>query len=410
MGSTVNPYQIAVPDAAIEKLKTKLSLATFPGETTFSNDWNYGAPLDDIKRLADVWQNKFDWRRAEAELNKLPQFTTTISVEGHEDALEIHFIHQKSDNPKSIPLLFCHGWPGSFIEVIKMLPLLTSSSKDEQPTFHVVAPSLPNYGFSQRTSKPGFALPQYAEVCHKLMLQLGYEKYVTQAGDLGFFVTRIMGVQYPSHVLASHMNFVFTAPPSPLSSPLLCLQHVLGRYTPAEKAGLERAQWYNQEGSGYSKIQTTKPHTPGFALADSPVALLAWVYEKLRDWTDAYPWTDDEILTWVSIYAFSAAGPDASLRVYYEISHAQAATADGQSKGNPSVAAFRWNKIPLGRSCFPKDVMVVPSSWGRTLGPVVFEKWHGEGGHFASYEKPELLVDDLRKMFGKDGGVKWQGN
>ena len=143
-------------------------------------------------------------------------------------------------------------------------------------------------------------------------------------------------------------------------------------------------RWYDKEGSGYSKIQSSKPHTLGFALADSPVALLAWVYEKLHDWTDAYPWTDDEVLTWISIYLFSDAGADASVRIYYETMQA----------GNRYTG---WNKIPLGLSYFPKDLILLPSSWGHTIGPVVFEKRHEKGGHFASIEEPELLVADLRQ-------------
>ncbi|RYP20234.1 hypothetical protein DL765_002908 [Monosporascus sp. GIB2] len=406
MDSPIKPYQIAIPDSAIERLKTKLSLATFPGETTFSNDWKYGAPLDEIRRLAKVWLEKYDWRQAEAELNRLPQFTTTLSVEGHEEALRIHFIHQKSERPNSIPLLFCHGseagyqGPGSFIEVTKILPLLTSSDKGDEPTFHVVAPSLPNYGFSQRTSKPGFGIPQCAEVCHKLMLQLGYNKYVTQGGDWGFFVTRAMGILYPSHVLASHINFILALAPSLRYSPLLCLEYLMGRYSPAEKAGLQRSRWFYTEGSGYNQMQRSKPHTLGFALADSPVALLAWIYEKLRDWTDEYPWTDEEILTWISMYLFSEAGADASIRLYYEAFHPATGAGEGDSALNPLL---KWSGIPLGLSYFPKDVIVLPSSWGRTLGPVVFETRHEEGGHFAAYEKPELVVRDLRKMFGKGG-------
>ncbi|OTA60458.1 alpha/beta-hydrolase [Hypoxylon sp. EC38] len=393
----VEPYQIKVPDVAMEKLKAKLELATFPAETSFSNDRNYGAPLDDIKRLARTWQDKYDWRRIEAELNeKLPQFSTTIGVEGHED-LKIHFVHKKGDKPGAIPLLFCHGWPGSFLEVTKILPLLTSGTEDDEPVFHVVAPSLPNFGFSQRTSKPGFGLAQYAEVCHKLMLRLGYEKYATQGGDWGFMITRAMGLQYPSHVIASHVNLILAKPPNPLRSPLLILQYVLGWYSAHEKAGLKRTSWYNDEGNGYRQIQTTKPHTPGFALADSPVALLAWVYEKLKDWTDEYDWTDDEVLTWVSIYQFSEAGADASLRIYYETFHKTGG-------GEEMTQLLEWNgKVPLGLSYFPRDLVVLPSSWGRTLGPVVFEKRHEEGGHFASFEKPEALVRDIRDMFVKGG-------
>lgn len=391
----VEPYQIKVPGAAIEKLKAKLELATFPAETGFSNDRNYGAPLDDIKRLARTWRDNYDWRRVEAELNeKLPQFTTTIGVEGHEN-LKIHFVHKEGSKLGAIPLLFCHGWPGSFLEVSKIIPLLTSGDRDDDPTFHVVAPSLPNFGFSQRTSKPGFGIAQYAEVCHKLMLRLGYDKYATQGGDWGFMITRAMGLRYPSHVLASHINFILTKPPSPLRSPLLVLQYALGWYSAHEKAGLKRTRWYRSEGNGYGQIQTTKPHTLGFALADSPVALLAWVYEKLKDWTDEYDWTDDEVLTWVSIYQFSEAGADASLRIYYETTH-------NTGGGEDMTQLLEWNgKIPLGLSFFPRDVIVLPSSWGRTLGPVVFEKRHEEGGHFASFEKPEVLVGDVRAMFSK---------
>lgn len=177
MSSTIKPYQISVPDAALEKLQKKLDLTTFPGETTYINDWKYGASVEDIKRLVNRWLTGYDWRRAEAQLNQLPQFTTTISVDGHEDNLRIHFIHQKGEKTNSIPLLFVHGWAGSFLEVTKILPLLIRSDNENTPSFHVVAPSLPNCGFSQRTSQPGFGILQHAEVCHKLMLQLGYNKY-----------------------------------------------------------------------------------------------------------------------------------------------------------------------------------------------------------------------------------------
>ncbi|OTB08333.1 hypothetical protein M426DRAFT_316959 [Hypoxylon sp. CI-4A] len=364
----VEPYQIAVPDEALEKLKAKLALATFPEETSFSNDPKYGARLEDVKRLAGAWRDSFDWRRAEAELNKIPQFTTKIDVEGHEE-LDIHFVHQRSERKNAIPLLFCHGWPGSFLEVTKMLPLLTTNGPDdnddsEQPTFHVVAPSLPNFGFSQRTSKPGFSIPQYAEVCHKLMQRLGYTRYATQGGDWGFMITRAMGFRYPDSVVASHMNFILTRPPSLLRTPLLALQALLW-LTDEEKAGLARSTWFRDEGSGYNRIQGTKPHTPGFALADSPVALLAWIYEKLVDWTDEYPWTDDEVLTWISVYAFSAAGPESSVRIYYEAVHSAGGGVGASSNGIASI--LEWNgKVPLGWSYFPRDLFLPPSSWGKT--------------------------------------------
>lgn len=209
-----------------------------------------------------------------------------------------------------------------------------------------------------------------------------------------------MGLLYPNHVLASHLNFVLALPPSILSTPLLVLEYLSGRLTVAEKEGLKRTQEFTESGSGYNHIQKTRPHTLGFALADSPVALLAWIYEKLRDWTDGYDWTDDEILTSISIYVFSDAGPESSIRLYYDITNP---TPSGAHDGKMD-SFLKWNKnIPLGLSYFPNDVVVLPSSWGRTLGPVVYEKRHTEGGHFAAIEKPELLVSDVRNMVEKAG-------
>ena len=178
---------------------------------------------------------------------------------------------------------------------------------------------------------------------------------------------------------------------------MLALQHAVTPYTKYEKAALARTDWFAQEGCGYNEIQRTKPQTLNYGLADSPTALLAWIYEKLHDWTDAYPWTDDEILTWVSIYWFSTAGPAASTRIYYEVSHA----ADFST----SALGAYIPHVKLGLAYFPKDLSVPPKSWGRTLGPVVFERQHPDGGHFAAHERPEALVGDLNAMFGRGGGA-----
>lgn len=186
-------------------------------------------------------------------------------------------------------------------------------------------------------------------------------------------------------------------PPSFLANPILALQHTFTPYSARDKKGLARSQWFVQEGSGYGKQQSTKPQTLGYSLTDSPVALLAWIYEKLHDWTDDYPWTDDEILTWVSIYWFSTAGPAASLRIYYETVH---------TKDIPRARASQWvGGVKLGLAYFPKEIHVNPRSWGRTLGPVCYESETASGGHFAAWEKPEIIVRDLREMFGKKGGA-----
>ncbi|KAM3533226.1 hypothetical protein MY4038_003451 [Beauveria bassiana] len=388
----VRPFQIAIPERSLEVLQKKLDLATFPEEVSFSDCDKYGASLSEIKRLTEYWKNGFDWRAQEAKLNKLPQFTTTVSVDGFGE-LDIHFIHQRGSRQDSIPLLFCHGWPGSFLEVVKILPLLTNPK--DGPSFHVVAPSLPNYGFSDKVMDEGFSVSQYAQAIHKVMLNLGYNKYVTQGGDWGFFITRSAGAQFPDHCLASHINMQMIQP-SVSTTGWFGLYKLLGWFSKQESDGLSRLGWYLKEGSGYLAQHSTKPLTIGYSLADSPVGLLAWIYEKLKDWTDDYPWTDDEVLTWVSIYQFSKAGPAASAQIYYEARHAKSADA---KKSMGYVA------VPLGISSFPRDISPIPLSFCKALGPLVFQKRHEQGGHFAAFEKPELLVGDIQAMFGVGGGA-----
>lgn len=387
------PFQIEIPQSQIAKLKQKLSLVDFPNELS-NSAWDLGCPLSEIKRLTAAWE-KWDWKVAERSLNQYPQFHTDISVDNFE-TLDIHFIHQRSSTKDAIPLLFVHGWPGSFLEVLKILQLLSKSSDDPSgPKFHVIAPSLPNYGFSQGVSKRGFGLAQYAETCHKLMLKLGYRRYVTQAGDWGFWITRAMGRLYPESCRVSHFNMVCVNAPSAEKGK---------EYHGEDKAGLERTQWFEEEGRGYNYEQSTKPQTLAYALHDSPVALLAWIYEKLHDWTDSYPWSDDEILTWVSVYYFSRAGPGAAHRIYYEVQHTSSRPgSDGKVACTYDAMREYEPHVPIGLTYNPRDIYVVPSSWGRTLGNVVYEARNDRGGHFYAHECPEMLVRDLKKMFEKDG-------
>jgi len=406
----IKPYTIAVSDSAIDDLKLRLSLARFPDELKGAG-WDMGCPLDDIRRLTKHWQESYDWRAAEHELNKLPNYVTPIQCDGFE-ALDIHFVHMRSSNSrvgqKAIPLLFIHGWPGHFQEVIKILKPLTEGGGDDDddktPVFDVVAPSLPNFGFSQGTKKRGFALEQYAETLNKLMLKLGYDEYVTQGGDWGCHISRAIAHLYPGHCRATHINMDSCSPPSFLSNPLLAAQAALTPYSKREAAGVERTRWFNEQGRGYNLEQSTKPQTLGYALADSPVSCLSWIYEKLHDWTDPQgrSWTDDEICTWVSTYWFSTAGPAASVRIYYEVSHAgEGAT----SKFNHEKLRTYSPGVKLGFSHFPMDLMVLPRTWFGTLGEVVFDREHESGGHFAAWERPHELVADVRKMFGRGGGA-----
>ncbi|KAL0570897.1 hypothetical protein V5O48_011063 [Marasmius crinis-equi] len=375
-------FEIAVPDESITLLKDKLKLSRLPDEIDGAG-WDYGAPLADIRRLSARWLDGYDWRKHEKALNnELPQFTRDIAIEGH-GTLNVHYVYKQSEAKNAIPLLFVHGWPGSFIEVRRILPLLTAV-KESAPSFHVVAYSLPGFGFSQGAKTKGFALKQYAEVGHKLMLALGYNEYVAQGGDWGSGIVSLLRVLYgPTHVKAVHSNtpFVFTPPPGVDPS----------SYTPGDLKFLERIKEWQQKGMGYIKQQATQPQTIGYSLADSPVGLLAWIYEKLVRWTDEYPWDDDEILTWISIYWFSRSGPAASVRIYYE--------SFGGS-GDLATPPLPESKVPLGYSVFEQEQSTVPKSWIDAQNPAFHER-HKRGGHFPALEKPTELVGDIRKMFSK---------
>ncbi len=207
-----------------------------------------------------------------------------------------------------------------------------------------------------------------------------------------------MGLQYPNHCKASHINLILGNPPKLTQNPLLALRHAVFPYDAREKAGRERSAWFDNLGYGYNLLQSTKPQTIGYALADSPVALLAWIYEKLHDWTDGYSWTEDEILTWVSIYWFSKAGPAASVRIYHEATHPQP-----YSDVTTSTLRQWIPHVKLGIAHFPREITVVPKTWAATLGPVCLQSEHPKGGHFAAWEVPEAIVADLRRMYEKGG-------
>lgn len=220
---------------------------------------------------------------------------------------------------------------------------------------------------------------------------------VTQGGDLGFSVTRAMALQYPQSCKATHINMAILNEPTPGEFPALYAKMKATPLTDAEKAGIARGKWFQEESSGYFKLQATKPQTIGYSMADSPVGLLAWIFEKLHDWSDEYRWKDDEILTWVSIYYFSTAGPAASQRIYYESVYDPKNSTAAYGKWIPDV------KLGIGR--FPKELNLPPKLWYQAMGPLVFEKEHDFGGHFAAFERPEAVVEDLRTMFGKGGGA-----
>ncbi|KAH8674155.1 Alpha/Beta hydrolase protein [Xylariales sp. PMI_506] len=392
--SSITPFKINVPEERLQRLQQKLALTDFPDEiTNLEPDelWSRGAPLSDVKRLVAYWQSGFNWRKSEAALNKFPQYTTDIEVEGF-GSYQVHFVHQTSGAAEAIPLLFLHGWPGSFIEVTKILPLLVQG-EDQTPCFHVVGPSLIDFGFSSPSKKKGFSMDQHAEVYHKLMLALGYDQYVVQSGDMGCLVSRSIAAKYgPKHCTACHTNSAVPAEPTAESHPELYAKLQATPLSDFDKAGLERTARFSKQGNGYYQEQSTKPQTIGYSLTDSPVGLLSWLFEKLHDWADAYPWTDDEILTWVSIHYFSKAGPAAPSHLYYAMEH---------SSPGAFAASQRYVDVPLGIARFAKDLIMLPKLWNHTLSPIVLQSEYAQGGHFAAWERPDDIVKDLRIMFRK---------
>ncbi|EGE02283.1 epoxide hydrolase [Trichophyton equinum CBS 127.97] len=397
--SSIKPFKISVPDSQLEILRKKLEVTTFPDELDESK-WDLGAPLDDIKRLTEYWKEKFDWREKERQLNEqMSHFTTDVELAGF-DKLNIHFVHHRSEVAGAIPLLFLHGWPGSFLEVSKLLPLLTAGS-ESHPAFHVVAPSLPNFGFSEGVKKRGFGLAQYAEAMNAVMMALGYEEYVVQGGDWGGVISRIMAKRYPSHVRAVHVNFLILSLPYPWKSPILFLKSLLTiPFSRKDQAKLAVSKNYVTQGNGYMAQQGSRPQTLGYSLHDSPVGLLAWIYEKLHAWTDSYAWTEDEVLTWVSIYLFSRAGPAASTRIYYEFNNASPGPGNFSSE---EVASCYSPDVKFAIAHFPREILAFPMLWCRYIGDVVRESEFDKGGHFAAWEVPDVLAADIQGFFGKEG-------
>ncbi|EPS44937.1 hypothetical protein H072_1084 [Dactylellina haptotyla CBS 200.50] len=396
--SDIQPFIINIGNEQLDHLQKKLDLTTFPDEILPEpDDWSQGPPLATMRRLVEYWRNGYDWKLAESKLNTFPQFITPIEIDGF-GSLNVHFLHLNKGAKNAIPLIMIHGWPGTFYELTKVARILTEEGVNE-PCFEIIVPSLIGYGFSDSAKKPGFTCVKQAEMCHKLMLKLGFEKYAAQGGDWGVVIAHIMAnVYHPKHLRAIHINNsdIYEAP-SFFKNPIYWLQNQLrGPYTTVEKTGIERTQKFLKEGFGYHLMHRHRPQTIGYSIQDSPSGLLAWILDKLHDWTDDYPWTDDEILTWISIFWFSTGGPTASVRLYYE-------SARLPSDDKPKDT--NWTSCPMGISYFPRDINVSPSAWARPMGNFVFERTHNAGGHFAAWETPDALAGDLKDMFRQGGAI-----
>jgi pimeloyl-ACP methyl ester carboxylesterase len=382
MDAEVTPFQIAIPERQLRDLRQRLKRARWPDPETV-DDWSQGVPLSYTKELCGYWMKGYDWRKIEARLNALPQFRTEI------DGLGIHFVHVHSPRPDALPLIITHGWPGSIVEFLKVIGPLTDPAAhggDAADAFHVVCPSLPGYGFSDKPTRPGWNVERIASVWIRLMARLGYERYGAQGGDWGTSITTSIGQQDPEHVVGIHLNPPIAAPDPATFDDL----------TEAEREALASLEYAGEWESGYAMQQATRPQTGGYGLVDSPVSLCAWIIEKFRSWTDCdgHPenvFTRDELLDNVMLYWLPGTGAS-SARLYWE-SFKQISEWFTQSTADTV-------EVPTGCSIFPKEVPRPSRRWAaKRYTDIRYWNELAKGGHFAAFEQPELFVNEVCSFF-----------
>lgn len=377
----IKPFTIDIPDAVLDDLQRRLELTRWPGEIPGA-DWDYGTNLDYLRELMAYWRTQFNWRAREKSLNKFSHYKTAIDGQG------IHFIHEKGKGPNPMPLVITHGWPGSFFEMYKIIPLLTdpgSYGGDPADAFDVVVPSMPGYGFSDHTVQRGIHVLKVSDLWAKLMTEgLGYQRFGAQGGDWGASVTNYLGYAHAQRLIGIHTTSI-TRPTPYLGSGSAPLSE-------AETAFMARRQAWLQAEGGYSHIQGTKPQTLAYGLNDSPTGLAGWIVEKYRTWSDCNGdiesrFSKDELLTTVSIYWVTQT-INSSTRLYYETQR-----QPWELKQGEQVSA------PTGVAVFPHEISVPPREWGERSFNL--QRWTEmpRGGHFAALEEPELLVDDIRAFF-----------
>jgi pimeloyl-ACP methyl ester carboxylesterase len=386
----IRPFHVDIAEEQLSELRDRIAGTRWPTRELVT-DRSQGVQLATIKALADYWETKYDWRKAEAKLNASPQFTTEI------DGVEIHFIHVRSPHENALPLIMTHGWPGSVIELLETIgPLTDPTAHGGQPedAFHLVLPSLPGYGFSSEPTELGWDAGRTARAWAELMRGLGYGRYVAQGGDVGALVTDLMGRQAVEGLVGYHLN---------LLTAVLAVGDQLPRESEQERAAAEAVAAFRQDGFGYFLEMATRPQTIGYSLLDSPVALAAWLldhdtdsyYKISRAFVDGEPvgnLTRDHILDNITLYWLTGTAASAA-RSYWEDARALAAAlASGQPP--PEV------KVPVGFTTFPGEIWASPRSWVETVYPgLAYFNEAAKGGHFAAWEEPELFSAELRAAF-----------
>lgn len=372
--SEIKPFTVEISEHASTDLKTRLGMTRWAEKET-PDDWSQGIPLDYTREVVTYWRDEYDMQRLADRLNVYDNFLTEI------DGVNIHFLHVKSSQADARPLILTHGWPGSVVEFLKVIGPLTEPQEHGLggQAYHLVIPSLPGFGFSGKPTSTGWGIEKIATVWGQLMDRLGYPRYLAQGGDWGAIVTAAIGIHDAEHCAGIHVNMV-VAPPDPAADDL----------TEQEQSALLGLKHYQDWDSGYSKQQSTRPQTLGYALVDSPAGQAAWILEKFWAWTDCQGHPEnvlsrDELLDNVMVYWLNAAGAS-SARLYWE--------SFGSGLSGNQVT------VPMGGTIFPKEIFRTSRRFAENVyTDIVYWSEMKTGGHFAAFEQPETFVNEVRGCF-----------
>ncbi|WP_034489067.1 epoxide hydrolase family protein [Actinomadura oligospora] len=354
----IEPFIINIPQADLDDLRERLGRTRLPSEVPGAG-WERGVPVSHLSELIEYWTTTYDWRVHEAELNAHPQFITEI------DGQRIHFLHVRSDDPDALPLILTHGWPSSVVEFLDVIEPL---SRD----FHLVIPSLPGFGFSGPQPDGGWTLDRIARAWAELMARLGYDRYGAHGGDWGSGVARELGRVDPDHLVGIHINYLLTFPTGPVDD-----------LDESDRARLEGLERFTGDLGGSMAVQSTRPQTLAYGLADSPAGQLAWIAEKFKEWTDGEI-DRDRLLTNVTIYWLTNTA-SSSAQLYWEFAHAWS-----RPERSP---------VPTGVAVFPHDVALPVRKLAEQTDTIVHWTEFDHGGHFAALEQPKLLAEDIRAFY-----------
>jgi pimeloyl-ACP methyl ester carboxylesterase len=386
--TAIRPFHLEIPDEQLDDLRRRIEATRWPTKELV-DDRSQGVQLATMKELARYWTTEYDWRKCEARLNALPQFTTEI------DGGDIHFIHVKSPHEDAMPLIMTHGWPGSVVELLETVGPLTDPTAhggDAEDAFHLVLPSLPGYGFSPEPKELGWDSPRVAQAWAELMRRLGYSRYVAQGGDVGAAVTDVMARQAPEGLLGVHIN---------LLTAVIGITDQLPAESEQERAAHDAVNTFTADGFAYFLEMATRPQTIGYALLDSPVAMAAWMLDHDTDsyykiagaFVDGAPTgnlTREHIVDNVTLYWLTGTGASAA-RNYWE---------DGRTRARLAVEPPPPASVPVGFTTFPGEIWAAPRSWVEAAYPnLAYFNEVDKGGHFAAWEEPELFSTEVRATF-----------